>query len=132
MAQAKALYEEAAAGFAAHYGPTHERTLEAQQDLRDVARKETRADHELPAGTRISVAPHGAGSYAGFHRKRVGANRHTIDFDEGGRQAVQLRGLRWSLVDGVLVGRSPAEEEEHMLQTAIAQSLQDEHAAGTA
>ena len=131
LAQAKALYEEVAAGRTAHFGPTHERTLEAQQDLRRVARKETRADHELPAGTRISVAPHGAGSYAGFHRKRVGANRHTIDFDEGGRQAVQLRGLRWSLVGGVL-GRSPAEEEEHMLQTAIAQSLQDEHAAGTA
>ena len=78
-----------------------------QQDLRDVEREETRADLELPAGTRISVSPHGAGSYAGFESNSDGANRHTIDFDEGGRLVVQLRGLRWAMVDGVLTGRAP-------------------------
>ena len=98
--------------------------------LRDVEREEPRADLELPAGTRIRVSPHGAGSYAGFQRKFVGANRHTIDFDEGGRLVVQLRGLRWAMVDGVLTGRTLEEEEEAMIQATIALSLQGGQATG--
>lgn len=61
-------------------------------------------DRALPLGTRISVSPHGAGSYVSFQRKRFGANQHTIDFDSTGKQVVQLKGLRWSTVGSVLTG----------------------------
>ena len=67
-------------------------------------------DHELPAGTRISFSAHGAGSYVSFKRKRFGSNQHTILFDEGGQQqVVPLKGLRWSIVDGVLAGKDEIE-----------------------
>jgi hypothetical protein len=69
------------------------------------------ADRELPQGTCILLASHGPGTYVSFKRKRVGANQHTIEFEKGGRQVVELKGLHWSTVDGVLTAAVDAELE---------------------
>ena len=63
-----------------------------------------KADQELRPGTRISLISHGEGSYVSFKRKRIGANRHTIDFDASGRQVVRLKGLCWGVEGDVLRG----------------------------
>jgi hypothetical protein len=71
-------------------------------------------DDELDAGTRVRVSPHGDGTYVCFQRKRVGTNRHTIDFDASGhgQQVVSFKGLCWSTTpDCVLVGMTMVEAE---------------------
>ena len=71
-------------------------------------------DGELDAGTRVRVSPYGDGTYVCFQRKRVGANRHTIDFDATGhgQQVVSFKDLCWSTTpDCVLVGMTMVEAE---------------------
>lgn len=50
-------------------------------------------ERPLGAGTRISVDGHGEGVYQAWTRNMVGANTHTIHFDAGGRQEIQLKPL---------------------------------------
>ena len=56
------------------------------------------ADQCLAAGTRIFVEERGTGTYLEFARQMVGANIHTVHFDEGGRQQLQLKPLSWRVL----------------------------------
>eukprot|EP01045_Picozoa_sp_COSAG04_P039355 COSAG04_NODE_10987_length_739_cov_0.962500_1_plen_91_part_10 len=40
-----------------------------------------RADKQMEAGTRMYVRGEGHGTYAGFKKRMIGANEHTIKFD---------------------------------------------------
>ena len=56
------------------------------------------ADQCLAAGTRIFVEERGTGTYLEFARQMVGSNQHTVHFDEGGRQQLQLKPLSWRVL----------------------------------
>lgn len=62
-----------------------------------------KADEEMAADTRIHFASKGWGTYKGFKKKPIGANAHTIEFDEapfggGKREAtLSLKSEEWSV-----------------------------------
>ena len=61
------------------------------------------ADKGLMKGTRIEVEGHGEGVYESFESKWIGANEHTLNFQNDGhvvstRKVLKLRDLRWKVV----------------------------------
>jgi hypothetical protein len=64
-----------------------------------------KADEEMAVGTRIHFASKGWGTYKGFKKKPIGANDHTIEFDEpppdtdGGERklTLSLKSEEWSV-----------------------------------
>ena len=52
-------------------------------------------DQALPQGTKITVGGRAA-TYMGFHRKRVGANLHSIKFEDSqSSETLKLKGREW-------------------------------------
>ena len=77
-----------------------------------------RNDTELPVGTRIAIEGFGTGSYVEFHKKRVGANEHSIRLDgvsgergEGRLERLKLKELQW-----ILVSQEPQTEQRQQEQ----------------
>ena len=64
-------------------------------------------DETLPPGTRVCIPGRGVGTYQRFSRNTFGANAHTIDFDQSGRETLELRQLcteqsHWVVDGGIL------------------------------
>jgi hypothetical protein len=77
------------------------------------------ADKPLPVGTRIAVVGYGIGSYATCVERWVGANDHTIEFDDGRTATIQLRELQWTVAEAdmdSLVGLEPELAPETQLE----------------
>ncbi len=73
------------------------------------------ADKPLLAGTRIAVVGHGVGSYVSCVERWVGANDHTIEFDDGCTKTLQLRELQWTVFESkmdALLGLEPVLEPQ--------------------
>ena len=72
-----------------------------EKEQRKKEKRKLRADSEkkgLPKGTRICVGPvdkNLCGKYVSFEKRTLGANNHTIDFDDGGSESVNLRDIWW-------------------------------------
>eukprot|EP01045_Picozoa_sp_COSAG04_P031464 COSAG04_NODE_5830_length_1481_cov_1.657742_1_plen_258_part_01 len=75
--------------------------------LESIARVAGRADRNMDEGTRICVAGHGRGAYVGFHKKRIGANEHTIAFDSGETVVVNLKKERWTVKEAKMDTMDP-------------------------
>ena len=91
-----------------------------------------RADRALALGTQINVSTQGAEDavYAGWKRKRIGGNQHTVEDVRGGgsSRVVKLKGLEhWSIVGGVMYGRS----SPFTLEELLSQARQRDAAAAT-
>ena len=94
----------------------------SQASLREQLRL-ARADRALAVGTQLNVPAPGAEDalYVSFKRKRIGGNQHTVEGVRAGaqRRAVKLKGLEhWSVVGGVLYGRSSPFTLEDLLRQA--------------
>ena len=72
----------------------------ADQSAAEVQRKAAQSDQALPEGSRVLVQGYGVGTYRRFGKKTLGANDHTIDFDENtvGTKTIKLRNREWSLL----------------------------------
>lgn len=92
----------------------------SQASLREQLRL-ARADRALAVGTRLNVPAPGAEDalYVNFKRKRIGGNQHTVAGADAQKRVVKLKGLEhWSVVGGVLYGRSSPFTLEDLLRQA--------------